>query len=1574
MKSTCRAIAREVRAILETAGRRPRPLSATLALAVLAGLVTTVALTGAGALASHRPAYTDRMDLKRKGTHEPLFAPALQNGAHEDTELRSASSRTYRNPDGTMVARAFARPVNFRAGKAWRSIDNTLVPASGGWRNRANNYSAFLPTDAGSAFGVNAGSSALGFALDGAHGTGTVKGDTQKIDNALPDVGLITRAESTGLEQTLSLASAKAQNQFTYRLSVSGGLRPRTNADGAIDFVDSHGQPKLALNAPAMRDSAGVWSSALKMKLEHQGGDYAAVLTIDRGWLGDPARKYPVMVDPAVIHMENKGDTRWRESGADLDCQITSGSGANTNNCTGDTLNLGWDGSNNNRTLLRFDLQTMIPSNTNVLRAEFGLHQYGASANGTISAEVHQMTRAWTSAVTWNKYDGTNSWTTAGGDFASSAAATASIPWPTGDPWPTFYPTSLVKGWINGSIANNGLVVKETTESSTNDVLHFDSSESIRDDYNDLPYVDVIYAPMTGQPGYYKYESQRLDDRMGLGVNVASGNLMVANNDLNIAGVAGLNETVGRYWNSQWERDNQDVGTGWTLGLGADVKLRILADDTAVFDGPGGYEVPFTAPVAPSKTYKSPAGVDATLCQYDATSCPGDTGGGSSPAYVLTFNHSAHRYTFSSTGQLISEQDRNHNPIRYTYDASGHLTQIKDTENRTTTVAQTGGLISSITDWSGRHVNYGYTNGDLTSYTDANGKTTSYSYDSGDDITQITDPNGNITKIAYDGDPNDKVTSITRVTDTVHGTGPTWSFSYQSASSPCTSGSDYGKTVVTDPNSHTTTYCVDSNGKVTSAQDANGNKESATYDSNYNITRDTPPMGSTHASDFTFDTTSDSNGNATNNPLTAQLASSDGTKPRSQSQLTYNSSQKFLPNQSIGADGQTTTYTYDGIGNLTDTSTAMGGTNVDGVHVDYNTNGTVKDSKDGNGNQTNYSYDSSNLANLTEVLEPTGSCVTSTRKLCWDFGYDGLSRPTSMTDGKNNQTTYTYDPLDRLTKITYSDGSTINYTYDSNGNLTQRVDNTGTTTYSYDALNRRTQEVYPGTNGVTNTYTYDGAGNLLTLHDTGGTVTYGYDAGNRLTSVMEPGGSCSGTVSRCTKFVYNGDNKRTETDLAGGKFECATYDNADRLKEIYAQPAGSGSNCTPATSGKLTDFTYTYLDTSQTPNKDANVFMTRTDLAGNSTSYTYDNVGRLATANTNKAGGGTDNYSYNYDKSGNMLSQTHNSSVTSFGYNAANQLCWKLAGSSSNLCGSTPTGAITYTFDANGNQTGSSDGRTFSYNLRNQQTDYTPVGSWDHQATYAGADQRETTMYDNIAFTYNTMGLGRRINTNVGWVDDYTREPDGRIIGEHGETAGDHEYYLHDGHGSIVGLINQTGALQDSYTYDPYGTPLTDNGQPCCAVNVYNPWLFQGGNGYYSSSTTGLYRTGYRWNDPTLGAWTQQDILGNPFDVRGNRYIFVGDDPVNLFDPTGAESVGGSCVKGAIQGGAAGAFSGPQDAAVGAATGCGISVASHYASKVSKPLGTAVDYVGGALAGKDIVKGAVGLEKEATSLASDLGL
>ncbi|CCF85159.1 hypothetical protein NITHO_4570011 [Nitrolancea hollandica Lb] len=121
----------------------------------------------------------------------------------------------------------------------------------------------------------------------------------------------------------------------------------------------------------------------------------------------------------------------------------------------------------------------------------------------------------------------------------------------------------------------------------------------------------------------------------------------------------------------------------------------------------------------------------------------------------------------------------------------------------------------------------------------------------------------------------------------------------------------------------------------------------------------------------------------------------------------------------------------------------------------------------------------------------------------------------------------------------------------------------------------------------------------------------------------------------------------------------------------------------------------------------------------------------------------------------------------------------------------------------------------------------------------------------------------------------------------------------------MVALTDSSGAVVNTYSYDPYGNTKSSTG------SVANPWRFGGSYGAYHDADTGLYKIGMRYYDPGLGRWTQQDPIvvgstilfgnslpnnpsagcsGNP--MSWNRYAYADLNPVNSTDPKGLSTCG----------------------------------------------------------------------------------
>jgi RHS repeat-associated protein len=101
-------------------------------------------------------------------------------------------------------------------------------------------------------------------------------------------------------------------------------------------------------------------------------------------------------------------------------------------------------------------------------------------------------------------------------------------------------------------------------------------------------------------------------------------------------------------------------------------------------------------------------------------------------------------------------------------------------------------------------------------------------------------------------------------------------------------------------------------------------------------------------------------------------------------------------------------------------------------------------------------------------------------------------------------------------------------------------------------------------------------------------------------------------------------------------------------------------------------------------------------------------------------------------------------------------------------------------------------------------------------------------------------------------------------------------YYLTDGPGNVVGLVDASGNLVNEYRYGPWGAA------EYVRETVPQPLRFTGRE---YDGELGLYYYRARWYDPHAGRFISEDPLG--ISAGPDPYAYVGNDPVNRNDPSG---------------------------------------------------------------------------------------
>lgn len=1421
--------------------------------------------------------------------------------------MRTATSRTFVGKDGTFEAHIYPVAVNYKdANGNWQPIDNTLVPGTdggvAGYINGANRLHVELPHVLGTApVRVSDGSSWVSFSLDDATGLGTTSGPTETFSNVLPGVDLDYSMTNTALKENLVLEDALAPRSFSYTVSTSAGLTASLAADGSIQFADGSGKPQFSFMAPVMRDAAGEDAHA-SYTLTSTPTGYTVTLDADTPWLSSPDRVWPVTIDPTVPDDSGYYPTTGSLSPTS-DGYIVSGSTASSQNFFGlGYEKVGWTSTQTRHSLFQFNAEGNLPAGAQVLNAELNLYLASESTTNTASIGVYQMVNdPWTASATWNTYDGTHSWTTAGGDFIADPQGSAWAKTTVGGAstigmyW-SWNITQLVAGWAGSTVPDHGLLLKDINEppNAGENVFTFNSSHAT----SNLPYVSVEYEYGVGTPSTYSFSDFPLADSMQGSVNVGNGNLLLCQTDLSLPGSDGFDLTLNRCLNSltmgDIQNQNEQLDTNWAMTPGQAAYIDSVSGSYVYHDDNGDL-VPFTQDASGNYVNATAFNGSLSLTTGTLASCNGPNG--DTYDYQLTFDADGSKQYFYGNGRLFAEVDASGNAICFFYGSNifgggTMLTSIKDSQGRTITFNYLNNanlVLSSIT-WPGPNCpngtctdSYGYdANNDLTSFTDATGARTIYGYNASKQLTSIQDADGNTTTIAYTT-INGYGPAVSSITD---GAGKQTTFSYNVAGTLCASPAT--ETDVTDPNLGVTHYCHDNGLRVSETKAPDGTITQTAYTSTsqssncvdqYGDSLDNQPCSS---QDGNQKTSAESYSSTTPQDLTSETDGLDSTGacPAGATcpvtSYTYgDSSHPFYPTLATSpADStghrDTTSYTYDANGNVLSQTTGL---NADGTCP---SNSTCP--------KTTYAYDSAGRV-LTEVA-PLGNVTgNNPANYTTTYAYDSTGNLLSVTDPLGHQTSYTYDSLGNQLTATDPNGNRTAYTYDANNRVSSmqsglRYDSsTGTyhcltnntcptTSYTYDASGNLKTETDP--RGHVTTYTYDADNRLISVTTPlGEKTTYGYDTVGDQTTVVDPRGNVTGanSVDYTTTSAYDKNgNLLSVTDPLGDKTSY-TYDgngnvltstDANSHVTAYTYDALGDVLTVTAPDGGVTTYTY---------DGNGNV-LTSTDAKNHVTNYAYDNNGNLSSVTgPDPDGSGPQTApvtTYSYDADGNLSQETEpNGDTITYTYDHADRL------TGTSYTGTPATPAVSYGYDSNGNRTSMTDGAG------------TVSDSYDNNNRLLTA----TRGSDTFSYTYDAAGNTTGRTYPGGTSASYSYDNDNRLASV--TSGGNTTSYSYDAAGNLTQTtLPASNGYIETRTYDHAGrlTEL-DNKRNGVALSDFTYTLDPVGNPTQVVRTGGISSTttyGYDANDRLTSVCLQASCPNQTdpkttftYDKVGNRLTKV---------------------------------------------------------------------------------------------------
>ena len=552
-------------------------------------------------------------------------------------------------------------------------------------------------------------------------------------------------------------------------------------------------------------------------------------------------------------------------------------------------------------------------------------------------------------------------------------------------------------------------------------------------------------------------------------------------------------------------------------------------------------------------------------------------------------------------------------------------------------------------------------------------------------------------------------------------------------------------------------------------------------------------------------------------------------------------------NQRALTSGNWTYYKYDGLNRLTEQGTCTNKVTTSGTNV------LVQHFYDSYAFRSQAGFNNSNFPD-----DASGN------------GKGALTASVATVLGSSNKiyTAYYYDIKGRVVKTVQSNplGG-----YDVAATVYTFTNKPATVTHTHTASGKTTRtEVY--------TYSYDHADRLLKVeHTLGGTkitlADYAYDNLGRLQSK-----SLHGSATNKLTYAYN--VRGWLTGISGSKFTQNLYYN--------------NGNGTAKYNGSISSMTW---------------------KAGNESTirgykFTYDGLSRLMNATYGETAGintNTNRFSENvtgYDKNGNIKTLQRYGQTAASSYGLIDNLTFTLAGNQlsrvDDAAAASAYGggfefkdgvkqANEYTYDSNGNLTKDLNKgiSTITYNVLNLPNMVTFSDGSTIAYTYGADGTKLKTVHKTGSTTTTTDYCGNVVYENG--VQKLLLTDEGYVT----LSDGKYHYYLKDHQGNNRVVINQSGTVEETNHYYPFGGVFASTGNT-------QPYKY---NGKELDAKKGLnwYDYGARHYDAALGRFTTNDRFAekyhsmSPYQYGANnpvKHIDVNGDSIVVLNYTSGEHLG----------------------------------------------------------------------------------
>jgi RHS repeat-associated protein len=789
---------------------------------------------------------------------------------------------------------------------------------------------------------------------------------------------------------------------------------------------------------------------------------------------------------------------------------------------------------------------------------------------------------------------------------------------------------------------------------------------------------------------------------------------------------------------------------------------------------------------------------------------------------------------YDSSGNLIRDLDRRGSVQLYAYDLNKNLLTI------TATRSTASGIETDRT-------SFGYDpDGRLLTTTNPDGSTTSAQYDARGLVVARTDGLGHRTQYTFD--------AIGHEVGRLYADGTSESTIYDADGHPVSKTDRLGTTTTMTYDSRgrllsssvgglSRQYAYDAAGHLIAVTDRRGFTTSYTYDADGRLASTTDPLG--HVTTQTYD--------GSGNLATVQDAKSRTTR--------YTYDLRSLLVRTDYVDGSFESAVYDAATNLTSETDQAGRVTTNG----FDGEGNLVSVTNANNETWTLAYDERGL--LISEADPNQHVLRFTR--------DSLGRETSRQFNQGPQQLRSWDANGKLIALQNFSGVTTEYRYDSNGFVAQRLapdgtvtftnnptgrrssatDSRGTTSYSYDSMDRLVSVSYPDASALT--YGYDPEGNLLSAASGGATpawtTTYQYDRAGRRTSVT--------SGAQAFALAYDETNQLASIGYPNGLAATYSYDSFDRVASIALRNAQAA-----------TLFSETY-GRSPTGN-----VLSIAAADGTSRQYGYDRADRVTSETILSGATPLSAESFVYDGAGNRTSRSLSLSGgapagVSSSYDAQDRLL--------------ATGTVSYAWDTDGRMLSRSGGDGFTLGWDSQDR-LQSIGYGDGAVEQVAYDADGNAVASTFTPAGGTSHATKLLEDPQSRLSEVATDVDGAtntLVAQY-VRAGDlllatnrpsgTRYYHSDQLGSVRALSDASGNITDTYSYEAFGQLRGHSGADP------NPYLFAGQR---FDPRQRLSYNRARWMDPAAGRFLSIDPeVGEP---GLQAYPYAESNPLALTDPSG---------------------------------------------------------------------------------------